>query len=169
MVCYGALACADWYNLYMDIVSDFTLNSLIQIIDQELKEKHLMSALFMALTIPDICSKNNHYIEWYDTWVANDGPFAISGEDCYRKLRCGILHNGKTKKGFSLSCDSKNDIHLGHIICIETDNNTGEEKKHIRVNINELVENILEGTRAFIDKEGDIELFRLMDYGKVED
>ena len=150
----------------MDIISDFTLNSLIQVIEQELNEKHLMSALFMSLTIPDICSKGNHYIEWYDTWVAHDGPFGISGKECYKNLRCGMLHNGKAEGGFSLSCDSKNNIHLGHIIYIETDNNTGEKERLMRVNINELVENILEGAKAFVEKEGDIELFRLMDYGK---
>lgn len=125
-----------------------------------------MSALFMSLTIPDICSKGSHYIEWYDTWVAHDGPFGISGKECYKNLRCGMLHNGKAKGGFSLSCDSKNNIHLGHIIYIETDNNTGEKERLMRVNINELVENILEGAKAFVEKEGDIELFRLMDYGK---
>ena len=124
----------------------------------------------MALTIPDICSGGKQYIEWYDKWVTGGDPFGtISGKDCYKKLRCGILHNGKAKKGFSLSCDSKNDIHLGHAICIEIDDNTGEVEKYTRVNINELTESILRGAKAFIDKEGDIELFRLMDYGKVED
>ncbi len=157
----------------MDIVSDFTLNSLIQIIDRELKEKHLMSALFIALTIPDICSgeraPKSKYIEWFDNWVIRGDPKPIiSGKDCY-DIRCGILHSGTTDEPFSLSCDSKNDIHLGHITSVVTDNNTGEEEKSIRVNINELVENVLGGARAFINEEGDIELFRLMDYGKIED
>lgn len=157
----------------MDIVSDFTLNSLIRIIDQELEAKHLMSALFIALAIPDICSGERapkaKYIKWFDDWVACGNPKPIiDGESCY-KIRCGMLHSGTTDEPFSLSCDSKNDIHLGHITTTITDNNTGEEEKSIRVNINELVENILEGVKAFIEKEGDIELFRLMDYGKVED
>jgi hypothetical protein len=127
-----------------------------------------MSALFIALTIPDICTSGRRYIEWYDTWVNRDGVFEISGEDCYKKIRCGVLHRGRTKEGFSLSCDSRNDVCLGNVICVKTDNNTGAQEKHIRVCINELVERMIDGARAFIEKEGDIELFRLMDYGKVK-
>ena len=51
------------------------------------------------------------------------------------------------KKGYSLSCDSKNAIHLGNVITIITDNNTGEIQKTIRININELIENIILGTK----------------------
>lgn len=156
-----------------NVCNDFTLGSLLDVIKTELSAKHLISVLFLALTIPDICCGRNtgrqKYTEWFDEWVVCGNPKpVISGSICY-DIRCSILHSGSTNKGFSISCDSRNNIHLGHIVSIVTDNCTGVQDKNIRVNINELVENILSGAERFIENNGDIELFQLMDYGRIEE
>lgn len=155
----------------MDIVNNFTLNSFLDLIEQELKAKHLIPALFIALAIPDICNGENtgkeKYIKWFDDWVVrgNTNPI-IDGKICYG-LRCGILHSGTTNRPYSLCCDSKNDIHIGHIISTLTDETTGESSTTIKVNINELVENILRGAKLFIESNGDIKLFSMIDYGAI--
>ncbi len=156
----------------MDICNNYTLSSLLDVVKTELSAKHLIPALFIALTIPDICCGKNtpkeKYIEWYDTWVVCGDPKPIiTGNDCYN-LRCSILHSGSVDDGFALSCDSRNDIHLGHIITIITDNKSGDDNKNIRININELTERIIDGAESFINQKGDVELFRLMDYGKCK-
>ena len=154
----------------MDIYENFFVSDLLDLIEEELKMKQFVPALFLALTIPDICSGGKgKYKEWYDKWAAGrGGSDMINGDICYENLRCKILHEGKTKKGYSLNCDSKNDIHLGHIKVESTDGETGEKEVLIEVSINDLVENIVAGARDYIKDNEDIGLFRLTDFGKYE-
>lgn len=131
-----------------DVYSNYRLSTLLRNLENELEERHLISALFLALTIPDICngrfSKRSQYIKWFNDWVIDDNPKPIiTGKMCYDKIRCGILHSGTIGKDFSLSCDSKSQYHIGHVISIIIDNNSGKEDKKIQININELVEDII--------------------------
>ena len=55
-----------------------------------------MSAMALALTIPDICMGNKStredYIDWVQTYyVEPDDSFGITGEELYA-LRCSFLH-----------------------------------------------------------------------------
>lgn len=73
-----------------------------------------LSAISLALTIPDICGKRlyphekkpgSRYVKWFDEYVASNypgscvpgkessGPYCFSGSDCYQ-LRCVYLHEG---------------------------------------------------------------------------
>ena len=155
----------------MDVYYNYCVSDFIDLIERELEERRFVAALFLALTVPDVCSGGKgKYKDWYDRWVAGrNGSGIINGNDCYEKLRCKILHKGKTGEGYSLSFDSKNDIRLGHVVLICTDNKTGEEEKSVKVNINDLVEDIIDGARAFIKENDDFGLFRLTDYGKYVD
>jgi len=154
----------------MDIYENFFVSNLLDSIEEELKKKQFVPALFLALTVPDICSGGNKkYKEWYDKWVAGrDGSDMINGGICYEKLRCKILHEGRVASGYSLNCDSKNDIRLGHIKLVTTDGRTGEKDELIEVCINDLVESIVAGARDYIKANNDIGLFRLTDFGKYE-
>jgi hypothetical protein len=62
------------------------------------------AALFISLTLPDICgaigSENGEasrqkYINWYNKYASDSCKF-LTGEDCYL-IRCSILHQGSTQ------------------------------------------------------------------------
>ncbi|MFD1259469.1 hypothetical protein [Entomomonas asaccharolytica] len=79
----------------------------IEDIEKALKAKAYLSALALALTLPDICGKvaypklkvGERYIKWFDEHVTDDSPNEIAnypildGKKCY-KLRCAFLHEG---------------------------------------------------------------------------
>lgn len=83
-------------------------------IRQSLENKNWYAALYLSLTLPDICarlesdnSKSNgaKYAAWFDEYLSdmyrrkiggNPTPHVfISGNDCYA-LRCSMLHEGGT-------------------------------------------------------------------------
>lgn len=84
---------------------------LLHELERLIKETKLLSALFIALTIPDSLGKiaypeiskvNERYIKWFDENVRNyfgylyskplgDGKIRFSGKECYQ-LRCKLLH-----------------------------------------------------------------------------
>ncbi len=71
-----------------------------------LKTENWYSALFVALSLPDICGRIEHptsnskdrYIAWFSKYLSSiytglpDCPFLIP-EDCYA-LRCALVHEG---------------------------------------------------------------------------
>lgn len=70
---------------------------------------HWQSALFLTLSIPDICgrledptrSSSQRYIKWYERYLSasyagnKECPF-LTPSDCYA-LRCALLHEGATE------------------------------------------------------------------------
>lgn len=78
---------------------------------QALKEKNWYAALYLSLTLPDICARleskdektdSTKYIDWYDRYLLHKYAMPVgnlerhvflSGRDCYA-LRCAILHEG---------------------------------------------------------------------------
>lgn len=84
---------------------------LVNEIEQSLKYDNYLSALALALMIPDICGKAEYqsdknkerYIKWYDEYLGQyekspDDPYDVdmpypSGEIVYQ-LRCSFLHQG---------------------------------------------------------------------------
>lgn len=107
------------------ILKNYTLLDYISDGENAINNGSYLSALSLALTIPDICGKkefpneeNNkkRYIDWFDSYIGKfqyppikDGdklPY-LSGNLVYQ-LRCAFLHNGdadlnKTKLGFDLN------------------------------------------------------------------
>lgn len=84
---------------------DRYLDSIIK----SLESKNWYAALFIALTIPDICGVLEHpneksgvrYVNWYNKYMLPEYSSTIlqelhvflSGDDCYA-LRCSLLHEG---------------------------------------------------------------------------
>ena len=115
-------------------------------IRKALEVKAYLSALSLALTLPDICGKLEcpdeqkvgvRYSKWFDNYVSNwfnppneDRFPQFTGELCY-KLRCAFLHAGNTE------------IPIDHFdLCIEgcgvwgsTWNNESGREYHIIVNV----------------------------------
>lgn len=117
-------------------------------IKRAVEAKAYLSALALALTIPDICGKlayptiprvGERYIKWFDDYVSQFyGPPEkeypqFTGEICY-KLRCACLHAGNTEgipiDQFDLCIDGCSCF--GSTWSIESD-----RKQHIRINVEE--------------------------------
>jgi len=88
------------------------MQHLLDSLTRALANKNWYAALFMALTLPDICGKiqypevsssETRYVQWFEKYLGNKytrevGPSRekdvfLSGEDCYA-LRCSLLHEG---------------------------------------------------------------------------
>lgn len=75
---------------------------------QCLEHNNYYGALFIALSLPDICGKLEHpdrtsssrYVAWFDKYIREKyigGPnndIFLTGSDCYA-LRCSLLHEGR--------------------------------------------------------------------------
>lgn len=81
------------------------MNTFIEAIKKAIEDRNWYGALFMALTLPDICGKIEHttlssprrYKNWFDRYMSakykhNEIVF-LSSDDCYA-LRCAVLHKG---------------------------------------------------------------------------
>ena len=81
---------------------------IINSIEKSIKDENYTAALFMSMSIPDICgnvgnkprsrNEKKKYIDWYDKFVSprDHGSFEgvkFDGNMCYL-LRCSILHSG---------------------------------------------------------------------------
>lgn len=76
------------------------MQNILDSIDVALGNKNFYVALFVSLTLPDICVTLEHgkttggqYASWFDTHLTKYAGF-LSGNDCYA-LRCALLHQGK--------------------------------------------------------------------------
>lgn len=107
---------------------------IIKEIKYALKTKHYISALTLALTLPDICSQIEikyeketgvRYKKWLDKHIDKDlFIFPISGfedntidsEKIY-SLRCHVLHSGNT------NIEENKNININKFILLKPDNN----------------------------------------------
>ena len=85
------------------------MHKLINAIRNSLSESNWHSAIFITLTMPDICARledptlksKQRYINWYSRYLKEiyaafeERPF-LTPSDCYA-LRCAILHEGTTE------------------------------------------------------------------------
>lgn len=87
------------------------MKDLIVAIDKALQDKNWYGALFISLTIPDICGRlqypklktGKRYVSWFEKYLkekytsrvgaSGKEHVFLSGEDCY-SLRCALLHEG---------------------------------------------------------------------------
>lgn len=76
------------------------MENIIRSIEQAIKDKNWYAALFVSLTLPDLCvalrdgvTSGGKYAEWFDDNLSQYQGF-LSGKDCYA-LRCALLHQGK--------------------------------------------------------------------------
>ncbi len=76
------------------------MKHLFKEIEKSLNEENYYAALFMILTVPNIClsvKMNKHlginYINWFNENMPPKYIEYMSSKDCYA-LRCAILHEG---------------------------------------------------------------------------
>ena len=81
------------------------MEEFIEAIKRALNDKNWYGALFISLTLPDICGKIEHpslgsekrYKDWFGTYMGakyiTQSTTFLSSSDCYA-LRCALLHEG---------------------------------------------------------------------------
>jgi len=76
------------------------MENIINSVRNSIEQQNWYSALFVALTLPDICAalehgttSGNRYSQWFESNLKQYKNF-LSGNDCYA-LRCSLLHQGK--------------------------------------------------------------------------
>lgn len=84
-------------------------------VEKALADKNWYSALYMSLTLPDVCSSleadngktdGKKFAVWFDTYLKPVNTMTVmgvthvfmAGDDCY-VLRCSMLHQGLTDVG----------------------------------------------------------------------
>lgn len=145
------------------------LLNLIKDIEKALEAKAYLSALALALTIPDICGKmaypnlngSEPYKKWFDEYlsemytVSNKSSNLFDSTTCY-KLRCAFLHAGNTEK-----IPAIDEFELG-INCCDSysqtwKNNDVKNIRHqIRINVDQFCQFIITATREFYNKNIDL-------------
>lgn len=86
--------------------TDTSIKGRINDVERAFGADAFLSAISMALTIPDVCGERlypntavwKRYTQWFDTYVAfyyfdDEKGCYFSGTDCYQ-LRCVYLHEG---------------------------------------------------------------------------
>lgn len=76
------------------------MQQIISSVYRALETQNWYAALFVSLTLPDICAALEHgktsgseYSDWFEKHLPQYKGF-LSGNDCYA-LRCSLLHEGK--------------------------------------------------------------------------
>ena len=186
-------------------IRDISIDDYILEIKNCLDNKNFLSALSVALMIPDICRKiigdELSYQDWFNKYVfnkfynipkiedidKNDESYELyeiklNGDVCYA-LRNSILHSGTShisfrKKGqkerakidrIELCVNGKSNLNnqYGELISIQRFDET-EKVISIRINIVNLVINILKGYEIFKKENNNTHLFMLIDWDKKD-
>ena len=78
----------------------FDMQKIIDSVRNALEQKNWYAALFVVLTLPDICivleygkTSGKEYSQWFEHNLPQYKGF-LSGDDCYA-LRCATLHEGR--------------------------------------------------------------------------
>ena len=118
------------------------IERLVKEINICLENKCYMSALTIAMTLPDICGKaeypemrtGDRYMKWYNNYVFNEDPFELHfPKELAYSLRCNLLHAGDPITDIDIlkKSDSKKlkVEKFGLIIRENSNNNTMESSK----------------------------------------
>ena len=129
-------------------------------IKNALRGKAYLSALALALTIPDICTEkkgSNAYRAWYSKYFfynsVSDLNYSLTDEECYA-LRCSFLHEMKTDIGEQFILKRKKDK-IEYTFRITNDNyqyvvQLSEEEKIINLSISIFANQMLRGYEQFL-------------------
>lgn len=91
------------------------MERFLKSVEQALADKNWYSALYIALTLPDVCSSleavdgatnGKRFAKWFDSYLKPTYTMTVlghthvfmAGDDCY-VLRCSVLHQGLTDVG----------------------------------------------------------------------
>lgn len=145
-------------------------------IEKDLDDKRYLSALHLALSIPDILGqieypklrKNEPYEKWFDNYVINQTFGILYSDNCYISselrmnghkcyvLRCKLFHEGTNKLDFDefvLSFGDEDYIrgnYAGSNILYDENENIVEEKEYLYVGCKELCRDIVTSAREYI-------------------
>lgn len=102
LLCYN-------FRKSMNYYEEVCVKKFTDAIRLSIKNCNWYAAIFIALTMPDVCGKleqpekesKERYIEWYNRYLlkintmvlSNEEHVFLTGRDCYA-LRCSILHEG---------------------------------------------------------------------------
>lgn len=129
------------------------MDELLEQIESSLKNGEFFLALFVSLTVPDICgaagskngeAKGNRYKAWFDKYVAHKYNGNLDGGNCYA-FRCSALHQGRGKhRNLGYSRILFADPMSGHIL----HNNVMNGALNIDVKL--FCQDIVEGARIWL-------------------
>ncbi len=153
------------------------MEEFIQALEKNIVCENWYGAIFLALTLPDICGKleypgmpsTKRYPEWFNRYVqpkyTNQHHTFLSGNDCYA-LRCALLHEGVEEIGAQRAQDALDSFHftiprgsgLVHM---------NQKGRILQLQIDEFSKDIIDGIRQWLlDVESDaskqVELGKLM-------
>ena len=160
------------------------LKHIIDDIERAKNNKAYLSALALALTLPDICGNIEYlnpkvsfrYEKWYNTWVykyfkqkESENEFIarasnatkFDGAFCYR-LRCAMLHSGNTDLTVNdikfdvveLSVCDEGEQRGYSIVCDVSYNKV--KNIHVDLNVIHFIDTIIAGTNDYIEVKGDV-------------
>ena len=137
--------------------------SRIEDIKKALQAEAYLSALALALTIPDICGKLQNptarvgarYRQWYEENLPELHTHFFSSHNCY-KLRCAFLHEGRNPDASELESIAEFTLCYGKYIRYGESTFLGELVcRSIQVDIPQLCNAMCNAARAFYEKYHD--------------
>lgn len=129
------------------------MKEIINSVQKAITNKNWYAALFVSLTLPDICGKiedpnknlPNRYVEWFKQYMPQYQGF-LSGEDCYA-LRCALLHEGKDDIS-----EQKKQV-LEHFVFLTSGshrNLVGGKDPFLQLNVQKFCEEICAGVQSWM-------------------
>ena len=155
------------------------LQDIINSVEQSLENKNYISALALALTIPDKCGKieypningsKRRYIDWYNTWCylpdsdTSEPQLPDADGSMIYQLRCSVLHDNSTELDYN-KLEEKNKLDEFELE-ITDDNkwcysvfaagvfNNGESR-HMRIRVIDLCRMICYGASIYYKKNAE--------------
>ncbi|NLI69747.1 MAG: hypothetical protein GX364_02635 [Firmicutes bacterium] len=146
------------------------MKSLVESVRKALESENWHGALFIAITLPDICGKidkenmtsRKRYVNWFDkylrdTYVKRVGSekeefVFLSGDDLYA-LRCAMLHEGSTIIDGQSARDVLNNFEFSwnssHLNFLSKNYYSG--KNRLVLNVGKFCEEICSGVEKWMD------------------
>ena len=135
------------------------MQKIIDSVYSALDYENWHAALFVSLTLPDICSALEHgktsgekYANWFKQNLSQYKGF-LSGNDCYA-LRCALLHSGKD----DISDQKKKEV-LDHYVFLTKGSHcnlikdcifNGEKKSFLQLNVQNFCEDICKAVESWL-------------------
>lgn len=128
------------------------MENFVDAVRKAIEDKNWYGALFIALTLPDICGKINdsdkvsgriRYSRWFEKYMKGYNGY-LSGNDCY-ELRCALLHEGSDKTGAKTRDVLEHFIFLNggtHLNLVQNSNVAGKVESFLQLSVDVFCEDI---------------------------
>lgn len=126
------------------------MKNFVDAVRKAIRDKNWYEALFIALTLPDICGKIDdsdkgsgriRYSRWFEKYMKEYNGF-LSGNDCY-ELRCALLHKVSDKTGAKTRDVLKHFIFLNggtHLNLVQNSNVAGKVESFLQLRVDKFCE-----------------------------